>query len=741
MVNVMLDSKGFKRKPVGNEIASISNRIVKQEASLPIDELALAIKDGKTFAPATFKSMNGTVKRNKECWYSQQVVALDFDEGMTLNEALEDTFFKKNAAFIYTTFSHTESKHKFRVVFVLSELVTNYRIVESLLMELMVMYPQADKTCKDATRLFFGGKEIFELDYSNQLIVTDFIGTSTTLRGDIQGNNSNISPRSLPKNPGKRSEGDKCAKHIDWIQAKEITKLQVAMQIEPIELRSNEVDDFLKQQDLRKLLGIKTHGGFYDVFHDEQSPSGSIFKSNENNGHQLYKCHSESYSFIGNIFEVVQKITKVQSVRQARTFLLELYKIKVIFSKADTELKKRLKRFKGLFESQKAEILYPNMFKVLNKNKLIPEIQLVFNYAIEYVGNYEGRAIVYLSTGTIAEMLHKAKSVVNRNLNMLVLFKLIKKLPENDIPKVLLSKLKNRKKQKRYSYMSSVYEIPIYSEAQFNEIESMCMKWLENGCTSKTMDYEGVLRTFGGANAKRVFPQSKTEKLSRLSDEVTAQIVQETMKQLNYKGWTTEKDILAAVKLYFKGQKAFKEAQFKRSISEMLDAYDLELIATNKAIKAEMNITESEMKNLSFPKIIRYKSAIHVPVNNIDLLLTKDDIYSEQANPRILEYLNSSYDLFVPLFEVKGDVTNKGAANYVAMELVKEFKLQNNQAIVVGAAELNNVLDATTIFNRSTKSRQIIDEGLKECEKVGLVELKNEKIILLNKCFETENVA
>ena len=289
--------------------------------------------------------------------------------------------------------------------------------------------------------------------------------------------------------------------------------------------------------------------------------------------------------------------------------------------------------------------------------------------------------------------------------------------------------------------MSSVYEIPIYSEVQFNEIELMCSKWLENGCTSKTINYEGVLRTFGEATAKKVFPQIKAEKLSHLSEEVNSHIVQETMKQLNLKGWTTEKDILAAVKLYFKGQKTFKEAQFKRCVSEMLDAYDLELIATSKAIKAEMNITESEMNKLSFPKIIRYKSASHEAVNNIDLLLTKDDIYSEQANPRILEYLNSSYDLFVPLFEVKGDVTNKGAVNYVVMELIKAFKLQNKQAITSGEAELNSILDANTIFNRSTKKSKIINEGLKECENLSLIGLENDKIIILNRCFATENVA
>ena len=56
------------------------------------------------------------MRRAIENWESQQVIALDFDEGLTLEEALNESYFKENAAFVYTTFSHTKEQHKFRVV-------------------------------------------------------------------------------------------------------------------------------------------------------------------------------------------------------------------------------------------------------------------------------------------------------------------------------------------------------------------------------------------------------------------------------------------------------------------------------------------------------------------------------------------------------------------------------------------------------------------------------------------------
>jgi hypothetical protein len=47
--------------------------------------------------------------------------------------------------------------------------------------------------------------------------------------------------------------------------------------------------------------------------------------------------------------------------------------------------------------------------------------------------------------------------------------------------------------------------------------------------------------------------------------------------------------------LYFQGQQEFKITEFKRCIGEMLDAYDLEFVTSNKKIKKEMDITEERL--------------------------------------------------------------------------------------------------------------------------------------------------
>ena len=126
-MKLMLDTTAYTEKPKGFEIGSISKRIVNNPVDINVEELATALGNGKTIVPATFRKIGGDIRRSIENWESQQVIALDFDEGLTLEEAYNNAFFRENAAFMYTTFSHTEEHHKFRVVFVLDEPVYEYK--------------------------------------------------------------------------------------------------------------------------------------------------------------------------------------------------------------------------------------------------------------------------------------------------------------------------------------------------------------------------------------------------------------------------------------------------------------------------------------------------------------------------------------------------------------------------------------------------------------------------------------
>jgi len=90
------------------------------------------------------------------------IMALDFDSGMTLVEAKEDSWLKANAAFIYTSASHQKPKglaepcDRFRVVFILDNPITDIKIAHSTIQGLLARYPQADKAVSSVVNAFFG---------------------------------------------------------------------------------------------------------------------------------------------------------------------------------------------------------------------------------------------------------------------------------------------------------------------------------------------------------------------------------------------------------------------------------------------------------------------------------------------------------------------------------------------------------------------------------------------------------
>ncbi|MEH7524763.1 hypothetical protein V7149_16020 [Bacillus sp. JJ1503] len=604
-MRIMLDTIEFSYKPQGFEIGAINNRIINFPVEIDVGELADEVVKGKTFAPASFKTVDGLLRRSKKNWESQQVIALDFDEGLTLEEAIRDGFFQNHAVFLYTTFNHSEQHHKFRVVFVLDEPVTNYKDFETIINRLFERYPYADKACKDGSRLFFGGKTIVSFNYDNRLKVDEII--SKTLLQDIKSNLNMSDARVAQNHKTAFSNNTHNANNLYLIKTRDIKTLQDAIGVESVTLSKNEVLEYLKKQNLRTFLGVEYMGNFYNVFHEESSPSASIYQSSKGNGHWLYKCHSESNPFTGTILHVVQRILDC-SVVEARDFLIGVYKIEIYESKAVIEFKESIDLYKELLRSEELEEIHPNFYRVFNRYGHLKDLYVLLDFAKEFItNNTDPRIIFYHSIRTLANQFGRSTSSTGTRMNFLTLFNVIRKLDESEVPESLLQYQTQNKIKKHYQYRSSTYELPMYTYDFFCQVEEMCRIWLEKSCSSRTISYEGILRTFGEQEADRVFPQDKGKEVNVVNQDVVSQIHLITLKFIEHKGWTTQQEILDSLIYFFKGQQEFKTQQIKRCLGEMLDAYNLEIVSTNKKIKEEMGITEEFMSKYSFPKLIRLK--------------------------------------------------------------------------------------------------------------------------------------
>lgn len=171
---LLLDEKCFHSKPVKNEIPLINNRIVNHPVDIHIIELSKQVTspNGKSWLPAYLEGA-----RKNESWRSQSVFALDFDNKDSKTKSQNDNpiSFKQvlerlkdyglACAFAYTTFSHADNWHKYRVVFQINEPVVEKGVRDAIQNALMMLFPECDKGCRDASRIFFGGKDIVYANY------------------------------------------------------------------------------------------------------------------------------------------------------------------------------------------------------------------------------------------------------------------------------------------------------------------------------------------------------------------------------------------------------------------------------------------------------------------------------------------------------------------------------------------------------------------------------------------------
>ncbi|MEL7071807.1 MAG: hypothetical protein AAGN15_24615 [Cyanobacteria bacterium J06581_3] len=168
-----LDHKLYNRKPQGKEIGAISSRIIESPVEINVRDLSsqLVAPISKTWIPAILEE-----KRTAANWKSQSIFALDFDDGIAFSKALERLHeYDLDCTFAYTTFSDSPELAKFRIVFQLECAITDPAYRDTIQLSLMMLFPEVDKSCKDRSRLFFGGKELIYENYEYYLDIDKLI--------------------------------------------------------------------------------------------------------------------------------------------------------------------------------------------------------------------------------------------------------------------------------------------------------------------------------------------------------------------------------------------------------------------------------------------------------------------------------------------------------------------------------------------------------------------------------------
>ena len=164
MVTVSVDKVGVFKKPKNSkEYSKINGRIASNVEMVSVDKLIEYVVDKKySWCPAEFYNN----KRSNDTFKSKQLFAMDFDNGITWTEVQERAMkYNLPILFTYETLSSINNS-RFRVVFRNIGVIDNIQIANAIQYALHGIFPEADTGCKDASRLFLGGKQLIYKDES-----------------------------------------------------------------------------------------------------------------------------------------------------------------------------------------------------------------------------------------------------------------------------------------------------------------------------------------------------------------------------------------------------------------------------------------------------------------------------------------------------------------------------------------------------------------------------------------------
>ena len=173
---ITLDPTPQASKPTknSNNIGKIANNL-KLVTGLTITELAKYISKpfSYTWSGGIF---NGHICN--ENWIEQSVIGLDFDN-KKLKIDIDSVIERFNILDIYpqiwySSFSDSPDKPKFRVLILLDQKIIHSKQYSIIIKGLMTLFPEADRSCSNNGRFFFGGKEshiIYDKPYSTQKLI------------------------------------------------------------------------------------------------------------------------------------------------------------------------------------------------------------------------------------------------------------------------------------------------------------------------------------------------------------------------------------------------------------------------------------------------------------------------------------------------------------------------------------------------------------------------------------------
>lgn len=559
---------------------------------IEIEELAKGLSEGATFKPAY---LSGSKNNN---WISQQIFALDFDHNADISTELSHCkALGIMPSFGYTSFSHSEKEHHFRLVFCTDKVITDIDTRNKLQKLLIEVFSNSDDKTKDPSRLFYGGRNLIYDGYENRINADSIIEKYCTSYSAKPAQNAHYN--NCYQNDDE-SENIEAIKTLNVEKMKDLLKgdtdkednLNISI---TIQLKSDkEMHDYINSIDLQEYLGI--YGNVCCILpdHQDHTPSAHVYTTDD--GTQVYKCFGCNHSY--TIVSITEKLARV-GYHKAIDFIKKVYNLELVQSDWVMKQKQLMIDSANYLDSDDFKVTFPALSKLIRTRK--HHIKAMLLHFSQYVNDDmkdNGKPFFYASYETLMDVcgIKGNRNTLSQSIVLFALLNMITKLQIEDIPEKELNKAREIAAQYHLKKLTGFYSFEEYGTMLFEESEDIARTLKENSITLKGLSREYIIRTFSPELADKVYPQYKNENRrghSIKAEQHTLDITECVSYLLDKKGYATEKEIVHMLGNKYSYDQT--EVQIKKSLQEMLMSYGWVRVKASKANKQKYGITDDEI--------------------------------------------------------------------------------------------------------------------------------------------------
>ncbi|MFD0957964.1 hypothetical protein [Paenibacillus chungangensis] len=630
-----------------------------KDTPLTIQQLAQMWLAGHSIAPVRLK--RGVT--NDANWISQQVFAIDFDNENGDKERVSDNYcvtFEDaldmarqsgvSPAFIYSSFSSTDTHQKFRMVFVLDQEITSRATRDEVLNKLYSVFKKnglivADTKCSDLGRIFYGGNELLYEDYAavNSLSHIELLGVSdvpriSQLRSKLNQGGQRIFdsiPVSLMKSDTIRGETTLAMTAIingdsDALREHLHKDTDSTLKIENICTVYTNIDPYetIKRLPLHLILGVPLDTAFRCILHGHEDVHPSAIVRQLGDGKFAYFCHGCYGKGKGqSLIDLIIEATDYHS-RDIVSFI-EAALGRSIQTEHQRQCRSHCERILSFIQSADfRKGAWEPLFRYLNRKKLLGHyryyLETVAQCAIAEPLAAEGIPIFFEGVRETSDRMAGIsyctgidKDSVSKKRNELADLGLIVKISGIDHP--AYSKAQEYRRRKGNPYSKEFLQIPDLDEALLESALQTIDQTKQRGERSRFKSRAATLMSRGEEAADRVFTQDSGSVLSRYQNGFISTMMQITSR-LTSKGWTTEDEIITEM------IRTSKFSGVKRGVGQFRP------YLTNGDIYTLQLVTNELRRKLNLPDILPIRKKIIIPVNQIDANAIIDLIFNDDPS-------------------------------------------------------------------------------------------------------------